>query len=63
MAATHARSILVGGSYLDLMKSWRMPVYFDQQGLLTRRLGITQVPALVSQEGLRLRIDELEIAP
>jgi len=55
------KPILVGGSYLDLMKSWRIPVYFDQQGLLTRRLGITQVPALVSQEGLRLRIDELEI--
>ena len=55
------KPILVGGSYLDLMKSWRMPVYFDQQGLLTRRLGITQVPALVSQEGLRLRIDELEV--
>jgi len=57
------KPILVGGSYLDLMKSWRMPVYFDQQGLLTRRLGITQVPALVSQEGMRLRIDELEVAP
>ena len=26
---------------------------------LTRKLGITQVPALVSQEGLQLRIDEL----
>jgi conjugal transfer pilus assembly protein TraW len=57
------KPILVGGSYLDLMKSWRMPVYFDQQGLLTRRLGITQVPALVSQEGMRLRIDELEVLP
>ena len=57
------KPILVGGSYLDLMKSWRIPVYFDQQGLLTRRLGITQVPALVSQEGMRLRIDELEVAP
>lgn len=53
------KPILVGGSYLDLMKSWRMPVYYDQQGLLTNRLGITQVPAIVSQEGLRLRIDEL----
>ena len=30
---------------------------------LTRRLGISQVPALVSQEGLRLRIDELEPKP
>ena len=56
------KPILVGGSYLDLMQSWHVPVYYDQQGLLTRRLGITQVPALVSQEGLRLRIDELEVA-
>lgn len=53
------KPILTGGSYLDLMKSWRRPVYYDQQGVLTRRLGIRQVPALVSQEGLRLRIDEL----
>jgi len=53
------KPILVGGSYLDLMKSWRAPVYYDQQGVLTHRLGITQVPAIVSQEGLRLRIDEL----
>lgn len=55
------KPILTGGSYLDLMKSWRIPVYYDQQGLLTRRLGITQVPALVSQEGRRLRIDEMEL--
>ncbi|AEF88716.1 type-F conjugative transfer system protein TraW [Delftia sp. Cs1-4] len=55
------KPILTGGSYLDLMKSWRIPVYYDQQGLLTRRLGITQVPALVSQEGKRLRIDEIEV--
>ncbi|RJG00561.1 type-F conjugative transfer system protein TraW [Noviherbaspirillum sedimenti] len=53
------KPILVGGSYLDLMKAWRAPVYYDQQGLLTRRLGIGHVPALVTQEGLRLRIDEL----
>lgn len=55
----HAKPILVGGSYLDLMKSWRVPVYYDQHGALTHRLGITRVPAIVSQEGLRLRIDEL----
>ena len=55
----HVKPILVGGSYLDLMKSWRAPVYYDQQGVLTHRLGITRVPAIVSQEGLRLRIDEL----
>lgn len=54
-----AKPILVGGSYLDLMRSWQMRVYYDQDGILTRRFGITHVPAVVSQEGLRLRIDEL----
>lgn len=53
------KPILTGGSYLDLMKAWRVPVYYDQQGTLTRRFGIRQVPALVSQEGLRLRVDEV----
>ena len=53
------KPILTGGSYLDLMKAWRVPVYYDQQGTLTRRFGIRQVPALVSQEGMRLRVDEV----
>lgn len=51
--------ILTGGSYLDLMKRWKQPVFFDQQGLLTTKLRIQQVPALVYQEGKRLRIDEI----
>jgi len=55
----HLKLILTGGSYLDLMRRWRQPVYYDQQGLLTTRLGIRQVPALVNQDGLRLRVDEL----
>lgn len=55
------KPILTGGSYLDLMKAWRSPVYYDQQGVLVRRLGIRQVPALVSQEGSRLRIDEMVV--
>ena len=41
------------------MRRWRRPVYYDQQGVLTTRLGIRQVPALVTQDGRRLRIDEL----
>ena len=54
------KPILVAGSYLDLMKAWQVSVYFDQQGALTSKFGITQVPAMVSQEGLRLRIDEIK---
>jgi conjugal transfer pilus assembly protein TraW len=53
------KPILVAGSYLALMKRWQTPVYYDQQGALTRKLGIAQVPALVSQQGSQLRIDEL----
>ena len=51
--------ILTGGSYLELMKRWQRPVFYDQRGLLVQRLGIRQVPALVTQDGRRLRIDEL----
>jgi conjugal transfer pilus assembly protein TraW len=60
--AAHAgkvKVILTGGSYLDLMRRWKHPVWFDQQGTLVEKLGIRQVPALVSQDGKRLRIDEL----
>ncbi|HRO59509.1 MAG TPA: type-F conjugative transfer system protein TraW [Burkholderiaceae bacterium] len=53
------KPILVGGRYAELMKRWQTPVYFDQSGHLVRRLQITRVPALVSQEGLRLRVDEV----
>ncbi len=53
--------ILVGGSYFDLMKAWNTPVYFDQQGSLVRRFAIKHVPAIVRQEGKRLRIDEIAL--
>jgi conjugal transfer pilus assembly protein TraW len=53
------KPILVGGSYMDLMKRWKTPVYADQQGALVRKLGILAVPAFVSQEGKLLRIDEV----
>ena len=55
------KPVLTGGSYLELMKAWRVPVYYDQQGTLVRRFGIGLVPALVSQEGQRLRIDEMAL--
>jgi conjugal transfer pilus assembly protein TraW len=53
------KPILVAGSYMDLMKSWQVQVFYDQDGALVRRLGISQVPALVAQDGKRLRVDEL----
>ena len=37
----------------------RLSDSIDQEGVLVRKLGITGVPAIVSQEGSRLRIDEV----
>ena len=55
-----AKAIMVSGKPLDLSRQWQTQVYFDQGGALVRRLGIQRVPSLVSQEGKKLRIDELE---
>jgi conjugal transfer pilus assembly protein TraW len=53
--------IMVGGPVLELTRQWKFQVYFDQGGAIVKKLGIRQVPALVSQAGKRLRIDELEV--
>ena len=37
------------------------PVYFDQGGKLTEKLGIRHVPAVVVQEGLKLKISEIVV--
>jgi conjugal transfer pilus assembly protein TraW len=54
-----SKPILVAGEPLKLMRVWKQTVYYDQGGSLARRLGIRQVPAIVSQDGKRLRIDEV----
>lgn len=53
------KPILIAGSWLDLTKAWKTQVFYDQQGNLSQRLGIRAVPALVSQQGNQLRIDEI----
>ena len=54
-----AKPILVAGEPLNLMRDWKRQVFYDQGGALVRRLGIHQVPAVVTQEGKRLRVDEV----
>jgi len=53
--------ILVKGAPLSLSAEWKVPVYFDQGGTLTKKLSITHVPALVTRTGLRLRIEEIKL--
>lgn len=50
--------VLTGGSPMALMKRWERRVYFDQGGLLTKKFGITQVPATVRRDGNRLAVEE-----
>ena len=53
------KPILVAGSYMELMRQWKKRLYFDQNGTLVQRFSIQNVPAVVYQEGQRLRIDEI----
>lgn len=57
------KPILVAGEPLTLTREWKQQVYFDQSGWLVKRFGIRQVPALVSQEDKRIRIDEIVVNP
>lgn len=51
--------ILVGGSLTNASKQLKTRVYFDQESRLTRKLNITHTPAIVTQSGLRLKIQEV----
>lgn len=54
--------VLVGGSPIELTKQLGVQVYFDQHGgYLTDKWHIKSVPAIVEQEGARLKISEVRI--
>jgi conjugal transfer pilus assembly protein TraW len=53
------KPILVGGEPLKLMRQWKREVFYDQGGVLSRKFLLKHSPAIVSQEGNRLRIDEI----
>jgi len=54
-----AKWILVSGSPTELEEKESRPVFFDQMGLLTKNLSIKEVPARVTQEGLKLKIETI----
>lgn len=58
-----AKLILVKGKPLSLAEEWEIPVYFDQGGILAKKLGIKHVPALITQERMDLRIEEISMGP
>ena len=46
----NVKIILIAGSPLKLSEELGIPIYFDQYGLITKKLRIKQVPAMVFQE-------------
>jgi conjugal transfer pilus assembly protein TraW len=53
--------ILVRGSPLKLQRQEKIWIYFDQGGVLTSKLSIAEVPALVTQAGLELKINIISL--
>ena len=59
--AREGRIILINGSPIELKKEHNKDFYFDQRGSLVDKFGIRQVPAIVSQEGVKLKINEIRL--
>ncbi len=51
--------ILTSGAPLAIEKTENRPVYFDQGGYLTKKLGIRALPAKVSQAQDKLKVEEI----
>lgn len=55
------KPIMISGAPLELMREWKREVFFDQGGVLSRHFRISGSPAMVRQEGKRLRVDEIRL--
>lgn len=51
--------VLINGSVLEISDQISRAVYFDQGGVLIHKFSIKQIPATVTQEGKRLKIEEV----
>ena len=56
-----SKIVLLAGRPLDLMRRHARPFFFDTGGALAARFGIAATPALVAQDGTRLRITEFPV--
>lgn len=66
--AVEDRVLLVGGSVFEIREELRdagkdidEQVYFDQSGAFCQQFGLEFVPAILMQEGLRYKIEEVKI--
>ena len=51
--------ILINGSPIKLSEQLEMPVFFDQLGVITTKLNINAVPAIVTRSKDKLKIEEI----
>ena len=56
-----AKVVLLAGRPLELMRRHGRPFFFDTGGRLAARFGLRFTPALVEQDGTRLRITEVPV--
>ncbi len=59
--ARPAKVVLLAGRPLELMRRHGRPFFFDSGGWLAARFGLRFTPALVEQDGTRLRITEIPV--
>lgn len=59
--STPAKWILVKGKPLALQHTENHKIYFDQFGLLSRKFELLHIPAKVSQDGMRLKVEEIPL--
>ena len=53
--------VLTKGKPMEVEEKESHPVYFDQFGVLVKKFGIKHLPARVSKDGLKLKIEEFPI--
>ena len=54
--------VLINGNIKDSSELLQSRVYFDQYGNLSSRFGIKHVPSIVTQSGVRFKIQEFDVS-
>jgi conjugal transfer pilus assembly protein TraW len=58
-----ARIILVDGSPIEVMRTHKRRVYFDQQSMLSKQFALKHTPSSIRQDGRKLLIEEFPLEP
>lgn len=57
------RIILLDGAPLDLMRTHKVRVYFDQRSALSNQFNLSKTPSRITQDGRKLLIEEIPVNP